>query len=359
MSKLLLITEDFSPLRGGVARYYGGLADELDNITVLTCVSGDNKDGVIRRSWYGPVWPQWLPLLWLVPYYKFKTGANILGAGQILPIGTALLFTRLAFGWQYIVFLHGLDIALTQTNKRRSWLARIILKYARLVVVNSEFTKSLALKSGAVESQIMVLYPCSDLKIASNDDVQVLRERYNLENKLVLLSVSRLVKRKGIVDILSVLPQLQQNFSNLIYVVVGDGTEKSNLEKQVASLNTNVIFTGEVSDKELAAWYSVCDIFVLVPKNELVDVEGFGIVYLEARRAGKPIIASKVDGVPEAVGEGGVFINNNEELMLSLRELLNNKSRRQILGAKGQEVVRGVFNWKTQALKLKNFLDKF
>lgn len=359
MSKLLLITEDFSPLTGGVARYYGGLADELDNITVLTCVNGDNKAGVIRKSWYWPIWPQWLPLLWLVPYYKFKTRPYFLGAGQILPIGTALLLMRLAFGWQYIVFLHGLDIALTQTNKWQSWLARIILKYARLVVVNSEFTKSLALKSGAIESHTMVLYPHSNLKTVSNDDARVLCERYNLEKKLVLLSVSRLVKRKGIADILSVLPQLQHNSPNLIYVVVGDGTEKSNLEKQAESLNTNVIFTGEVSDNELAAWYSICDIFVLVPKDELVDVEGFGIVYLEARRAGKPIVASKVGGVAEAVGEDGVFVNNNEELLFSLRQLLNSKTQRQALGAKGQAVVDKTFNWKIQTSKLKNFLDKF
>jgi glycosyltransferase involved in cell wall biosynthesis len=140
---------------------------------------------------------------------------------------------------------------------------------------------------------------------------------------------------------------------------VGDGTEKNNLEKQAESLNTNVIFTGEVGDNELAAWYSVCDIFVLVPKDELVDVEGFGIVFLEARRAGKPIVASKVGGVAEAVGEGGVFVNNNEELLFSLRQLLNSKSQRQALGIKGQEVVNKMFNWKTQALKLKNFLDKF
>jgi phosphatidylinositol alpha-1,6-mannosyltransferase len=357
MSKLLLITEDFFPLKGGVARYYSALADELNDVTVFTCVNGEDKKNVIRKSWYWSAWPHWLPLLWLVPYLKFKTKARFLGAGQILPIGTALLLMRLAFGWRYIVFLHGLDIALTQTNKKQSWLARIILKYATLVVVNSEFTKSLAIKAGADKPHLLVVYPCSNLKPALSNDVQVLRQRYNLVNKLVLLSVSRLVKRKGIDDVLKVLPQLQREFSNLIYVVVGDGPEKNNLEEQAKSLNCNVIFTSEVDDNELSAWYDICDIFVLAPKNETVDVEGFGIVYLEARRAGKPIIASRVGGVPEAVGVGGVLVNNGE-LLFKMRQLLDDESQRLLLGKNGQEGIDN-FNWKKQALRLKNFLDKF
>ena len=95
--------------------------------------------------------------------------------------------------------------------------------------------------------------------------------------------------------------------------------------------------------------YVLADIFVLTPEDDPVDIEGFGIVYLEAQSAGLPIIASRVGGVPEAVGEAGILVKNYEELKSALLLLLKNPTEHNRLGKIGQERVARLFNPKFQA----------
>lgn len=360
MTKLLLITEDYAPMSGGVARYYKGLARACENITVLTNVVGEEDSRVIRASWTWPGWPRWFPLLWMVPRYKFKTGADVAAAGQILPIGTALWLMRLAFGWKYIVFLHGYDIALTQRNIWKSWLARRILRGAYGVVANSHFTKSLAVQAGARESNMIVLQPCTDLVFPADEAAkEKLRSQWQLSDKLVVLSVARLVPRKNIAQVVRAVAALQKEFPNLVYIVHGDGPERKTLEKLGEELHASSQLLGAIDSdsKELAAWYELADVFVLTPVKDPVDVESFGIVYLEAGLAGKPVIASDVGGVAEAVNGGGLLVASGDELVQALRNLLRNSEERKRLGEQGRIHARSM-TWAAQATALRRWLDK-
>ncbi|MBI5466270.1 MAG: glycosyltransferase family 4 protein [Candidatus Kerfeldbacteria bacterium] len=356
MSKLLLITSDYPPRQGGVARYYQGLVKALGDAQVLTTVAGPSEAGVWRWSWWWPGWPHWLPLLWLVPYAKLKYGARVLAAGQVLPIGTALLFMRAAFGWPYIIFVHGLDVNLALASSWKRWLLGLILSRAELVVANSQFTKGLTVPAGAPAERIIVVYPCPNLAPPLPATVSALRQRYGLTGRSVILSVARLVERKGIDDILSVWPQLQRQFPGLTYVVVGDGPERDSLQHLAKETGGHVIFTGEISDHELSAWYELSELFVLTPKSDKVDVEGFGLVYLEAQAAGKPVVGSNVGGVPEAVGDGGLLIRNQSDLLTALAGLLTESARRRKLGGQGRQRISRVFTWEVQAGKLRKHL---
>ena len=356
MNKMLLVTSDFAPLPGGVARYYGALQQAIPEISVLTSVPGEVSPRVYRCAWAWWLWPHWLPLLWLLPQYKRQAKAELLAAGQVLPLGTVLWLFKLLCGWQYVVFLHGLDITLTQKTGWKRWLARNILSAAHLVVANSEFTKSLVVAAGSNPLRTVVVYPSLSLSEQQPELVEKLKQDFRLTGKLVLLSVARLVSRKGIAQVLSMLPELRKQFPNLVYVVVGDGPERSLLEATAHSANLPALFTGAVSDDYLSAWYSLCDVFILTPASDPVDVEGFGIVYLEAQAAGKPVIGSSVGGVPEAVGEAGILISSSQELAAAVRALLTDQNLRQSLGAKGSARVRQGFTPQAQAATLRHYV---
>ncbi|MFA4818850.1 MAG: glycosyltransferase family 4 protein [Patescibacteria group bacterium] len=356
--RILLITTDFPPRRGGVARYYAGIFNNLPAVSVLTDIGSAATDSHIMRQplLYRFIWPQWLPLLWLVPYYRFFRQIEWCLAGQILPIGTALWIIKKTFGWRYGVFVHGFDLGLAKLNRRKLWLVRQILGSADVVVANSQFTADLARASGALENLIIV-YPCSDLAVqnVAADSVSQLTDEYCLAGKTVILTVARLVKRKNIALVIESIAALHNDFADLVYVVVGDGPEMVNLRHQAKLFKVPTIWRGDIDDAELAVWYNLCDLFVLVPLANGADIEGFGIVYLEAQAAAKPVIGSPVGGVSEAVGGAGLLAKDKIELVEALRQLLLNPALRSKLGNLGRERVNREFIWPRQLKKLSAF----
>ncbi len=340
MSKLLLVTNDYPPRHGGVARYYSGLVQELGNeAAVLTNVSGAAGPGIVCRSLTWRLWPHWLPLLWRVPLVIRQSKAELVAAGELLPTGTALWLLHRLKGQKYWVFLHGFDVGLAGRTWWKRWLTRHILSSAHRVITNSSFSRGLAIAGGAIEERTVVVRPALP-PLPPPADSGVLRQRYSLGTAQILLSVARLVRRKGIDDVMAVLTELCQTNPGIKYVVVGDGPERGNLEKLASTLKLPVVFVGTVDDVELATWYELCDVFVLTPKQDKVDVEGFGIVYLEAQSMGKPVIASSVGGVPEAVGNGGILVSNAMELLAALRKLLTEAETRIRLGNLGRNQIR-------------------
>lgn len=355
--KALLITSDFSPRLGGVARHYAALQHALGaELEVLTSVAGPQQLGVIRRSLSWSGWPSWLPCLWLVPYCKLKQQANLLIAGEVLPTGIALWLIGITFGWPYAVFVHGLDVQLAQSTARRRWLTRHILGRAQLVIVNSQFTRGLAVTAGAAEEHTIVVYPSLSLPEHSPKLAAELKQRHVLAGRRVLLTTCRLVARKGVARVLEVLPELARAVKELTYVVVGEGPERNDLEYISQTMGLPVIFVGAVSDAELSAWYSLADVFVLTPVEDKVDVEGFGIVYLEAQAAGKPVVGSAVGGVPEAVGQGGLVIHSQAELASALIRLFTTPELARSLGELGRARVAHEFTPERQAAILRKQL---
>jgi phosphatidylinositol alpha-1,6-mannosyltransferase len=335
MHKLLLITSDFPPRLGGIATYYANLVKNIPELEVLTNMVGAKSQRVHEISWHWPGWPSWLPLLWLIPLWQWRLKCKLVAAGEILPIGTALWLMSLALGTRYIVFSHGLDVQLTQITGWKKWLARQIMTRAAGLIANSEFTKGLLVKAGALPSKITVVYPAVIKHQASAAIIQQLKQQYGLAGKFIILTVARLVARKGVAQVMAALRQAQADLPEFVYVVVGDGPYKQALQTLAQVLGINIIFTGTVSEEVKAAWYQLCDIFVLTPQVDVIDVEGFGIVYLEAQAHGKPVVAAAVGGVPEAVGMGGILVEDVGKLKQVLIGLIKDKGARQILAARG------------------------
>ena len=317
MKKILLTTLDFWPKIGGVAHYYFNLCQHLekDRIVALT---QKNQEQVLPpaqsfkiyrknllSTW--PVWPKWLPMIWHI----WRTGRSekieMLWVGEILPTGAAVYLLTRFFRRPYSVFCHGMDILQAGKSRRKRWLARRILDKAEGVTVNSYYTKGLVERFGVPLDKIKIIYPqidASHLKKITPADCQALRESYDLAGKKILFSISRLTKRKGFDMVIKSLSRVWEKLPDLVYVIAGEGEDGQRLEKlasEVDKIGKRIIFLGQVNEHDKWLWLTTCDGFIMLPRTEPDEVEGFGIVFLEAMAAVKPIIASKSGGAGEAL----------------------------------------------------------
>jgi phosphatidylinositol alpha-1,6-mannosyltransferase len=137
----------------------------------------------------------------------------------------------------------------------------------------------------------------------------------------------------------------------LQYLIAGDGQERDRLEDlaRARAVHQHVRFLGGVSDDQLPSLYAACDIFLMPTRQDASDVEGFGIVFLEAAATGKPSIGGRNGGVPEAVadGETGLLVEgtNSGELANAIRTLARSPTLRATMGAAGRRRVVQSFTW--------------
>ena len=324
MKKILLVAIDFWPKIGGVANYYAHLCRgiESDKIVVLTAKTQQTQKhkntentewqkfdfSVFRRNLLWKfIWPHWLPLIWQIWQVARKEKVEIIWVGEILPSGTAVYLLTRIFKRPFIVFCHGMDILQAAKSRRKRWLAKKIFDKAEGVTVNSHYTKGLAERFGVPTNKIKIIYPRIDAS-GVNDitpaDCQALRESYDLAGKKILFSISRLTKRKGFDMVIESLNRVWEQLPNLVYVIAGQGEDKQRLEKLASEADESgrrIIFLGQVSEHDKWLWLKTCAAFIMLPREEPDDVEGFGIVFLEAMAAVKPIIASTSGGAGEAL----------------------------------------------------------
>jgi len=170
-----------------------------------------------------------------------------------------------------------------------------------------------------------------------------IRKKYNIpENAIVILSVGRLVKRKGFGRVIDNLNLLLNQSLDVHYIICGRGKMKSELEQKASQLKVSerVHFAGFVPDADLASYYAASDIFAMLTffDTQSASIEGFGIVYAEAGYFGKPVIASRIGGVEDAVHhqENGLLVSpdSSEEIAEALTRLCKDKLLREQLGKK-------------------------
>ncbi len=348
MRRILLFTLEYPPDRGGIARYYGGLVGAMPAGSVV----------VMRARLSRWIWPRWLPLLWRVAWKIYRDRVSEVWVGHLLPLGTVVYLLRQLslVKCQLFVFIHGYDLLLAETHPRKRALARRILNCADRIVTNSEYGKSLVVARGIPAEQVVVIYPCPTITKTQNHEntKSPLHDRYQLHGKKILLTVARLVERKGIDLVIEALKKI--NDPNIVYVIVGDGPEREALKVKCQMSNVKCIFVGAVNDAELAAWYDACDVFIMTPRKIGPDVEGFGLVYLEANAFGKPVIGSRTGGVLEAVldGETGLLVDQGDVdgIAAAIQRLFSDDALRKKLGEQGRRRVECEFQWERQVKKI-------
>lgn len=365
MKKTLLVTLEYPPSVGGVATYYAHLVNELpsDSIVVLH----NNDDALLFRR----LWPRWFKALWSTWRAIRKQNIECLLVGQILPLGTVALILHKLTGIPYIVMTHAMDVTLPFSNEgstRKQKLVKQILKHAAAVTTVSQFTKQHLVSIGVAESQIHIVSPCPHITPETFPvSIDTVIERDKIEHtdgKQIILSVGRLVERKGVDRVIEAMANVKTTHPNALYIIAGNGSYAYELKKLVEQfgLQKHVRFVGKLSDQELAEWYQRCDVFVM-PSRQLSnrDVEGFGIVYLEANSFGKAVIGGNSGGVADAVihEETGLIVDPNDvdAITQALQRLLTDHSLAIRLGNQGKHRVEKQFQWPIQAKMLEQLIS--
>ena len=375
MKKLLIATIEFPPQKGGIANYLAGFAGALpaDGVAVLAPrhVGAENFDSrkqykIYRKNLISRmsfVWPKWLPLLFHLWRTARREKTEAILVGQVLPVGTAVMILNKFLHLPYFVSCHGMDILTAASSPRKKKLLNKILEQASGVVANSEFTRNELMKLGVPENKITIVYPCpGDVTGITPEKILEIKNRLGLADKKIILTVGRLVARKGQDKVIEALPKILARVPNIIYVIVGDGPEKEKLQILSSKLQVenNILFTGEISEEKKTAFYQLCDVFIMTPRQIGPDVEGFGMVYLEANQYGKPVVAGKSGGVAEAVIDGvtGLVVNPEDTNQISeaVIKLLTDDLLAKKMGEQGRERVEKEFRWEIQAEKLKKIL---
>ncbi|MDI3496033.1 MAG: phosphatidyl-myo-inositol dimannoside synthase [Patescibacteria group bacterium] len=361
--KILLITLEYPPFKGGVANYYGFLAKYWPQEQGATLdVISNNKGRLCSGNSLIP----WFKTVRLLRKKKKEKAFSYLLVGHILPLGTAAYLATWFNPFKYGVILHGLDFTAAIKTRRKRIITRLILKKAdKIICANSqlaylvtEFAKNLKTKI-SIQNPGIEAVEIPPLTPAKRAD---LRLYYQLKkNDIILFSLGRLVRRKGFDKVIEALAR--QELKNIKYLIAGSGEDEAYLRALVKQnhLENKVIFLGAIDDNDKWQLLQFSDIFIMPAREIENDFEGFGIVYLEANLAGKPVIAGISGGVRDAVihNETGLLVNpeNVGAIEKAIMTLAQDQELRLRLGEQGRKRALNNFSWEKKAQEFKDLIN--
>lgn len=370
-----LLVLDFPPIGGGISRYLVEIAANLppNEVRVTATASADGETADRQQAF--TIQRLSVPtadeafarqLKFFAPFYLQhllrQRELTVILCGQahyslLMPAWAASQARRVPFG----VFTHGLDLLYPQTTRYKR-VFNASLRAADIVFTNSRAATDIACDLGVDPARIELVYPTVNPTRQAVDEglVESLRQRHGLQGKACLLTVGRLVERKGHDVVLHALPAIADAVPDSHYLIVGGGPNEDHLRALTRDLGLTerVTFTGLATDEEVAAYYALGDVFVMISRSipEKGDVEGFGIVYLEANLMGKPVVAGNSGGVPEAVVDGrtGLLVDPQDSTAVAeaVVTLLRDKALAERLGRQGRERVLKEFGSEAAAAKV-------
>jgi phosphatidyl-myo-inositol dimannoside synthase len=359
--KVLLLTWDFPPPRGGIQIWMHELARRLPGAEVRVlapAVPGgsdfDRAAGLdvrrlgAARLGRGP-WLAELTARTLAACLAWRP--DVIVCGHVITAPAALAARRLT-GVPYVVFTYGYEI---RRKRRRRWIARL-LRGARSVIAISEFTRDACLDLGVQPDRIRILYPGVDtVRFSPAPNHRPLATDHR---QPVLLSVSRLAELyKGHDATIRALPLVRGKIPGARYLIAGDGPLRSYLSRIADSVDMSdaVEFLGDVSDDALPDLYRSADLLVLLGRDSAVEggAEGFGIVCLEAAACGVPVVAGRSGGLADAVQDGvtGLLVDPHDTgaAAEAIVRVLADARLAHRLGAAGRARVLERFTWDKMA----------
>jgi len=372
--KVLIVTRNLPPLIGGMERLNWHIADELSKDHILLLLSHNEAKKLAPKNclFYGvPLNP--LPLFLILAFIHtfficlFRK-PDVLFAGSGLTSPIVVILAKI-FRKQSIVYIHGLDIGTNNKIYNICWVP--FIRHADQVIANSSPTYQLCIQKNISKEKISIIHPGVSYppKPKNEKIIQNLREKYNLNNKKILISVGRLTERKGMNEFIDLcLSKVVNVLPDTVLIIIGDTPNQSlnkNLQSKEMILTTakknnlmnNIIFTGNIQDDDvLASFYYLADLHVFPVKHIPHDPEGFGMVAIEAAAHGLPTIAFATGGIVEAVqdGKSGYLAKSGDYEQLAHKMLLVlNQQSGWVTGSK--DFAKG-FAWESFGRQIKENL---
>ena len=372
----LLLAESFLPHRGGSRTYYYHLFRNWrpDEVTVLTRkVPGwqefDARESneyfrIVRRGrpsarfGYTDLPKAVAPLLQASIRSSFP-GVDVVHSGDLFPQGLIALMLKRTRAIPYVAFCHGEEITQSDRFRRQPAIRNRIYRSANAVIANAEYARRRLLEIGVPSNRIHKITPGVDCDVfAPGEPDRDLQSRYGLQRQFVLLTVARLIARKGHDMVIRAVARLTADFPDIRYLIAGKGPEEDRLRELAADLGIaeKVVFAGFVPDEQLADIYRLSNLAVMPNREQHGDLEGFGITFLEASATSKPVIGGRSGGASEAVSHGvsGELIDPTdlEQLVAAIRGFLLDPAKAQSMGRAGRNRALTDFDWRSRAQHL-------
>ncbi len=368
----LLVTNDFPPKVGGIQSYLWELWRRLppEEVTVLTTDHPDaaafDAQQPYRVVRYGTSVLLPTPALTKrVQALAAEVGATGVVFDPALPVGA----TGPSIGLPYALVLHGAEIAVPgRLPGSRAVLARV-LRGARLVVAAGSYPQAEADRAAGRVLPTVCVPPGvdTDVFVPLDPGAKVAaRERLGLPvSGPLVVSVSRLVPRKGMDVLIQAAATLRQQRPGLTVAIAGGGRDEAKLRSLAGRTGAPVRFLGKVPAADLPALYGCADVFAMLCRNRWagLEQEGFGIVFLEAAAAGVPAVAGASGGAADAVvdGETGVVVQHPDDpaaVTAAIAPLLDDPARRAAMGAAGRDRAVSGFTYDLLARRLHDALGR-
>ena len=364
------MTNDFPPRAGGAQQYVWNLVRHLpaERVAVLAPNWPGWRKHDQAQAFSVERWPA--TSLWPTPDLRRRLRSMVremdcdvvlFGHGFPLPLlGPGLA----AHGVPYVALTHGVEFWLARTPGFRQALRRS-LAGARHVTAVSEYTALIVRRAVPSHVALSVLHPAVDPeRFSTQGDGAAVIRRHGLDGNRVILCVSRLVPRKGQDVLIAAMPLVRRLVPDAALVLVGAGPYRSRLEAMAQEAAPgSVVFTGEVAGEDLPEYYAAGEVFAMPCRSRLggLEVEGFGIAFLEAAAAGKAAVAGRSGGTAEAVQDEvtGVLVEGKEPkaVALALTRLLLDSALSRRLGEAGLRRVQADFTWRARAAELVEILS--
>ena len=363
-SPVLFVTNDFGPRAGGIETFVIGLIERRpfgQTIVYTSAQAGSDEYDKTWKSQFGVTVIRDRAKILLPTPRVARNVARIIkesdiqvaAFGAAAPLGLLSSSMKRAGVQKTVALTHGHEVWWAKVFPFNLALRKIGTSIDSLTYLGEFTQQAIARSLSKVAAQKMVkIAPGIDVDHFSPQDSSQLRRDLRLENKRVIVSVGRLVHRKGQDHLIQSMPEILKSVPDAHILMVGQGPYLSHLKKLVEDLNVvdHVSFIGRIQYAQLPQYICAGDIFAMPSRSRFfgLEVEGLGIVYLEASACGLPVIAGSSGGAPDAVLEGvtGIVVDgeNNDEIAAAAIKLLNDLDGAKAMGLAGREWI--IENWR-------------
>lgn len=351
--KILFISRAYPPVVGGIETQNYELYTWLSKIAEVELIA--NKRG-----------KNFLPLF--LPYALLR-GLFLLRKHDVLLLGDGVLgivgwFLKLFYKKPAVCVVHALDLTYKMALYQKLWVGFFIKKLDKIIAVGNEAIR-IGMGKEIPENKFVFIPNGVDAgkyigNYSKNDLEKIIGEK--LENKNVILTSGRLVKRKGVAWFIeNVMPKLGEN---IIYAVAGDGPDRENIKRAAEknNLQGRVKIFGYVNDEARNILFNTCNLFIQPNIKVPGDAEGFGISVIEAASCKLPVIASKLEGLQDAIKDGrnGFLIEpyDIDGYVRKINELLADDNFRKEFGEKARQFVIENYSWDKIAKRYLEEIEK-
>jgi phosphatidylinositol alpha-1,6-mannosyltransferase len=345
----VIVTNDFPPDHGGIQRMMSRLAGELarrnDRILVVAPQRKGSEAFDVAQHYRVARYPgrnriaAFIGMTGYLLRARFGARDPLTIASMWFPAGLAACLVPRFLRGRLVVLAHGTEIAPTRGGLRRR-LMRYVFNRADIIVANSNFTGELLRKAG-VRRPFAVVHPGIDAE-------PIAPQRSSTPT---ILSVGRLVARKGFDTTIAALPAVLDRFPSVRYEIVGSGPQRAELGELAKRLGVadHVEFLGGVNDDEMRAAYARAWLFALPARRIGNDVEGFGLVYLEAALAELPAVGGRNSGAEDAIAadDTGLLVDgeSSADVAAAIIALLADRDAAHAMGVRAQRRALEYFTW--------------